>query len=607
VSTSTSQPAATASLGAAGDRPATPPAAQPAPSPAAGAAGELFNAARWLLGRPAASTPDRVAVTAIGLDGTASDVTYRELDDLAWQAAGALLAAGIRAEERLLLCMADTPELIALFLGGLYIGAVPVPVSTMATARDLAALASDSKARLLAVSAEFAAAAIDAAGASSVREVVISGETSDLAPLLVPARARTAARVRTLRGFLAAAGPIDLASARGAEPTLADSPAFWLYTSGTTGTPKAAMHRHGSLRSTALTYGADVLGIRPDDVCYSAAKFFFAYGLGNTLTFPFSVGARSILDRARATPPRLANVLTSIRPTLFFGAPTAYAAMLAADLPQDAFASVRLAVSAGESLPADLHNRFTSRFGVEVLDGIGSTEALHIFLSNRPGRVRPGTTGEVVPGYELRIEDADGQSVPDGEPGSLHVKGDSIATGYWCRSEVSRRVFRGEWLRTGDIYARDADGFYTCLGRSDDVLKVGGMWVSPAEVETRLRAHPCVEQAVVVAVPDSDGLDKPVACVVASAGTEPTEDELIAFCRAGLSAFKRPRRIMFLPEFPLTATGKVQRFRLRQHALAQLANSQLTPAQPVLSQPASAVATASPGATADPGAAADLA
>ncbi len=542
----------------------------PSPAPAAAAQGELFNAAHWLLGRHAAATPDRIAVTAIGHDGSAADISYRELDDLAWQAAAALVAAGVRAEERLLLCMADTPELVALFLGGLYIGAVPVPVSTMATARDLATLAADSKATFLAVSTEFVAAAVDAVAVPCIREVVVAGQISDLLPLDAGSArpARSAARMRTLSGFLAAAGPADEDAARNADPTLADSPAFWLYTSGTTGTPKAAMHRHGSLRSTALTYGADVLGIRPDDVCYSAAKFFFAYGLGNTLTFPFSVGARAILDPARATPPRLASVLAITRPTLFFGAPTAYAAMLAADLPPDAFASVRLAVSAGESFPADLYKRFTGRFGVEVLDGIGSTEALHIFLSNRPGRVRPGTTGEVVPGYELRIEDASGQSVPDGEPGSLYVKGDSIAAGYWCRSAVSRRVFRGEWLRTGDIYVRDAEGFYTCLGRSDDVLKVGGMWVSPAEVETRLRAHPAVEQAVVVAVPDRDGLDKPVACVVARAGTEPTEDELIAFCRAGLSAFKRPRRVLFLPEFPLTATGKVQRFRLRDHALA---------------------------------------
>ena len=532
------------------------------------ATGELFNAASWLLGRNAAASPDRVAVTAVDLDGTATDVTYGELDELAWQAAAGLVAAGIRAEERILLCMADTPELVALFLGGLYIGAVPVPVSTMATAADLAALTADSRARMLAVSAEFTAAAADAAAAGGLRDIVVASQAGDLGMLLAPASARL--RVRTLEEFLAAAGPADLAAARGAEPTLADSPGFWLYTSGTTGTPKAAMHRHGSLRTTALTYAADVLGIGPDDVCYSAAKLFFAYGLGNTLTFPFSVGARAILDRARAAPARLASVLASTRPTLFFAAPTAYAAMLAASLPVGTFASVRLGVSAGEALPADLYQRFTSRFGVEVLDGIGSTEALHIFLSNRPDRVRPGSTGEVVAGYQLRIENPAGQQVPDGEPGSLYVKGDSVATGYWCRSEVSRRVFRGEWLRTGDIYARDAGGYYTCLGRSDDVMKAGGMWVSPGEVEARLRAHPGVEQAVVVAVPDADGLDKPVACVVATRGAAPGEDELIEFCRAGLASYKRPRRVIFLPEFPLTATGKVQRFRLREHALAEL-------------------------------------
>ena len=550
--------------------------------------GEIFNAANWLLGRHAAATPDRVAVTAIDTDGSATDVSYRELDELAWQAAAALVAAGIRAEERILLCMADTPELVALFLGGLYIGAVPVPVSTMATAADLVTMAGDSRARLLAVSPEFTATAAGPAALPGLRDIVVAGQTSDLAPLLLPSQARTGPRVRTLAGFLAAAGPADLAAARGAQPTLADSPAFWLYTSGTTGSPKAAMHRHGSLRTTALTYAASVLGIKPDDVCYSAAKFFFAYGLGNTLTFPFSVGARAILDRARATPARLASVLASTRPTLFFGAPTVYAAMLAAGLPADTFGSVRLGVSAGEAFPADLYKRFTGAFGIEVLDGIGSTEALHIFLSNRPGRVRPGSTGEVVPGYELRIENPDGEPVPDGEPGSLYVKGDSVADGYWCRREVSRRVFRGEWLRTGDIYLRDADGYYTCLGRSDDVLKAGGQWVSPGEVEARLRAHPGVEQAVVVAVPDADGLDKPVACVVAKAGAAPGEDELIAFCRAGLASFKRPRRVFFLAEFPLTATGKVQRFRLREHALGQLA------AAPASAAPAPAVRQSEP-------------
>ncbi|MGO9080464.1 MAG: benzoate-CoA ligase family protein [Streptosporangiaceae bacterium] len=563
---------------AAGRPPGSPPAM------AGQVFGEPFNAAAWLLHDRAAAGGDRIAATAVDLDGAVTDITYRELSQRAWQAAAALAAAGVRAEERLLLCMADTPDLVALFLGGLSIGAVPVPVSTMATVADLAELARDSRAPLLAVSPEFIAAAPLAAALPGIRDVVVAGADRDLAPLLAdggpssglaapgpaaPGQGR--ARIRTLTAFLAAAGPADAAAARAAAPTLADSPAFWLYTSGTTGTPKAAMHRHGSLRSTALTYAAEVLGIGPDDVCYSAAKLFFAYGLGNTLTFPLSAGARTVLDRARANPARLASVLTRVRPTLFFAAPSTYAAMLAAGLPDDTFASVRLAVSAGESLPTDLYKRFTGRFGVELLDGIGSTEALHIFISNRPGRVRPGTTGEAVAGYEVRIEGPDGQPARDGEPGTLYVRGDSAATGYWCRSAVTRQVFRGEWLRTGDIYARDTDGYYTCLGRSDDVLKVSGMWVSPAEVEIRLRAHPAVEQAVVVAVPDADGLNTAVAFVVARPGEQLDGAELIAFCRAGLAAFKRPRHVLFLTELPLTATGKVQRFRLRELALAELA------------------------------------
>ena len=328
----------------------------------------------------------------------------------------------------MLLCMADSPELVVLFLGALYLGAVPVPVSTMVTAHDLRRWPPTAAPGCW-PSAPSSSRPPRRPACATVREVIVDGDPDDLEPLLRPEL--TGTRVRTLAAFLTAAGPADLAAAAAAPPTLADSPAFWLYTSGTTGTPKAAVHRHGALRSTAETYGSDVLGIRPDDVCYSAAKFFFAYGLGNTLTFPFSVGARAILDRARATPPRLAACWPA-RPTLFFAAPTAYAAMLAAGLPAGTFASVRLGVSAGEAFPADLYRRFTGRFGLEVLDGIGSTEALHIFASNRPGRVRPGTTGEVVPGYELRIEDPAGDPYADGEPGSLYVKGDSISDGYWC-------------------------------------------------------------------------------------------------------------------------------------------------------------------------------
>jgi len=522
---------------------------------------EPFNAATWLVGSRAATAPNRRALLALGPDEPSRSVSYGELQELVLHAAAALVAAGVRAEERLLLVMADTPELVALFLAGLHIGAVPVPVNTMLTGKDLAALAADSRCRLLAVSAEYAAAAVPPASSPYLHDVVVVG--GDL-PSPVPAR------VRRWEQFLADADDSARQAVAQPYPTVADSPGFWLYTSGTTGTPKGAIHRHGSLRSTAETYATDVLDIRPDDVCFSAAKFFFAYGLGNSLTFPMSVGASTILDRGRAKPASSAQILLEHRPTLFFGVPVVYAGLLASDIPPDTFASVRLCLSAGEAMPAELCRRFMDRFGVQLLDGIGSTEALHIFLSNRPGRVKPGTTGEPVAGYELRLEDVDGNQVPDGEPGDLYVRGDSNASGYWCRTDITRRVFRGPWLRTGDTYVRSGDGYYTAMGRSDDVLKAGGIWVSPAEVEDRLLQHDDVEQVAVVGVPDAAGLDKPVACVVLRPGSTASPQELIEFCRGGLAAFKRPREIILIEELPRTTTGKVQRFKAREMAVAHL-------------------------------------
>lgn len=557
-------------------------APQPTSSGAASGTPEPFNAAVWLLDRNAASSPDRRALLAVGPDDEDRSITYGELQELVRRTAAALVAAGVRAEERLLLVMADTPELVAMFLAGLRIGAVPVPVNTMLTGKDLAVLAADSRAGLLAVTSEFAANAVPSASSPHLREVVVVG--GEL-PVEVPAR------VRGWDQFLADGDADAVAQDAVAQPypTVADSPGFWLYTSGTTGTPKGAMHRHGSLRSTAETYAQDVLGIKPDDICFSVAKFFFAYGLGNSLTFPFSVGASGILDGARTTPAGTAQVLLRHRPTLFFGVPVVYAGLLAADVPVDAFASVRLCLSAGEAMPAELCRRFMNKFGVELLDGIGSTEALHIFLSNRPGRVRPGTTGEPVAGYALRLEDDDGNLVSDGEPGHLYVRGDSNATGYWCRTDITRRVFRGPWLRTGDTYSRDVDGYYTALGRSDDVLKAGGIWVSPAEVEDRLLQHDDVDQAVVVGVPDSTGLDRPVACVVLRPGSAVGAEELVAFCRAGLAPFKRPRAVLLVDEMPRTATGKLQRFKVRELALTRLTDG--TP------QDVASVSTGSTGST----------
>ena len=494
---------------------------------------ELFNASIYLLDRHVENGDGgRLALT-----GVHGELSYAELHDRVRRTAAGLRRTGVQPEQRLLMFMADAPDFVTVFLAALRIGAVPVPVSTMLRADGLAELLRDSRARFLAASGEFA----DLAGAA-------------------------AASVSELAGVL---GPADLDDlARGEPddevyPTIEDSPAFWLYTSGTTGKPKGAMHRHGSIRVVCETYAAQVLGIRPDDRCLSAAKAFFAYGLGNSVLFPLSVGAAAVLEPAPSKPDTLAEPAQKYGATLFFAGPTFLANMLRAALPADALPGVRLAVSAGEPLPAELYQRWTRRFGVDIIDGIGMTEMLHIFLSNRPGAVRPGTTGVAVPGYELRILDERGQAVRPGGPGTLFVRGDSAATGYWSRYAASRRVFQGEWLRTGDIYVQDSDGYYTCFGRTDDVLKVSGMWVGPAEVENRLLAHEAVAQAVVVGAPDTDGLDKPVAFVVLRTGHQVTEDELIAYCREGLESYKRPRRVVFVDGYPTTATGKVRRVELR--------------------------------------------
>jgi benzoate-CoA ligase family protein len=495
-----------------------------------------FNASTYLLDRRIdAGDGDRLALT-----GAAGDLTYAQLYDRVRRTATGLRDAGLRPENRLMMFMADAPEFVAVFLAALRIGAVPVPVSTMLHADGLAELLRDSRARFLAVTPEFA----DLAGAA-------------------------AADAPELAGII---GPADLDAFSRKEPddavyaTVADSPAFWLYTSGTTGKPKGAMHRHGSIRVVCETYGTQVLGIRPEDRCLSAAKAFFAYGLGNSVLFPLSVGASVILQPAPSRPDTLVELARRYGATLFFAGPTFFAGMLRADLPAGALPQVRLAASAGEVLPPELYQRWTSHFGVDIIDGIGMTEMLHIFLSNRPGQVRPGTTGVAVPGYGLRILDDQGHEVGSGTPGTLFVRGESTATGYWARYAASRQVFQGEWLRTGDTYVREPDGYYRCLGRTDDMLKVSGMWVAPSEVENRLLAHEAVAQAVVVGAPDPDGLDKPVAFVIPKAGHRATEEELVTFCREGIESYKRPRKVVFVDGYPTTATGKVRRVELRATA-----------------------------------------
>jgi benzoate-CoA ligase family protein len=513
---------------------------------------DLFNASVYLLDRRVeAGDGDRVALT-----GPAGEHSYGGLLDAVRRTAEGLNELGLRPEQRLLMVVADSPAFVMLYLAAMRLGAVPVPVSTMLTPNDIAELLRDSRAPLMAYSPEFATTALAAtAQAPELRGLVATGPRPDDTRGL-PLSTLDELRRSPAREAVYSTGP--------------DSPAFWLYTSGTTGKPKGAMHRHGSIEVVCETYGRQVLGITAQDRTISAAKAFFAYGLGNSVLFPLSVGASTVLEPAPARPDSIVDRARTYGASLFFAGPTFFAGMLRAELPPDAVAGARLAVSAGEALPAGLYQRWTSRFGVDVLDGIGMTETLHIFLSNRPGAVKAGTTGVAVPGYELRIVDEQGDDVPDGEPGGLLVRAESAATGYWSRYAASRQVFQGEWVRTGDTYVRDSEGYYSCLGRTGDMLKAGGIWVSPAEVEARLLAHDAVAQAVVVAGLDEDGLEKPVAFVVLTPGGRASEDELIAFCREGLPGFKRPRRVVFVEAYPTTATGKIRRVELRGTASAIL-------------------------------------
>ena len=511
--------------------------------------GADFNAQSWLVDRHlAAGHGERVAVR-----GT-STLTYRELADLAADVAAGLRSLGLRRDDRVLFVMNDDVPMLAGILGAFRGGFVAAPVSTMLGGRELGRIVADSGALVLVASEEYADAVLTAASsAPELLHVVVDSDK----PLRTPAGIGSSTWSQLVR-----AGAEAPAGARRPAPTTDDAWALWLYTSGTTGSPKAAMHRHANIRHVCETYGDQVLGITAEDSCFSIAKLFFAYGTGNSAFFPLSVGAATVLEPRRPTPAVVGERLRRDRPTLFFGVPTFYAALLAGEVPDDAFDSVRLAVSAGEPLPAGLQQRFETRFGVEILDGLGSTEALHIFLSNRPGEVRPGSSGRPVPGYSVELRDLEGNAVPDGTAGALHVRGQSIALGYWRRTDASRTVFQGEWLNTGDTYVRSEDGCYTCLGRSNDLLKAGGIWVSPAEVESRLLEHPAVSEVAVVAVTDGMGLDKPVACVVA--GAPVAADELIQWCRDGLAAFKRPRAVVFVDALPKTATGKMQRFKVRE-------------------------------------------
>ncbi len=509
-----------------------------------------FNAAAWLVDRVAAERGDHPAV-----ETPSQTVTYTELEELTGLAAAGFRSLGLRRDDRVVFVANDDVPLFAGILGAMRGGFVAVPISTMYGPDELAEIINDSGAVALVASSTFAEAAAGAvAQCPGLSRVVWDGDPGGADESLTHADQLSWEELLT-RGARADAAE------RAPVPAGSDAWALWLYTSGTTGKPKGAMHRHENLRIVTETYGTQVLGITPEDRCLSVAKLFFAYGIGNSMFFPLSVGATAVLNPDRPTPAGIAQRVEDGRPTLFFGVPTFYAGLLSSDIPDDTFAGVRLGASAGEPLPPGVQERMLSRFGLEILDGIGSTECLHIFLSNRPGEIRPGTTGKAVPGYDLEIRDIDGALVPDGEPGTLFVRGGSSALGYWRRAEATRTVFQGEWLNTGDTYVRDAEGYYTCMGRSTDLLKAGGIWVSPTEVEDRLLGHDAVSECAVVGQEDDDGLVKPVAVVVTR--SEVTVEELDGWCREGLAAFKRPRRLYFVDELPKTATGKMQRFKVR--------------------------------------------
>jgi benzoate-CoA ligase len=480
-----------------------------------------------------------------------SRVSYAELAARANRAGNALLGLGLVPEQRVVLAMHDSIDWAVLFLGAIKAGIVPIAVNTLLTPKDYRYILDDSRASALVVSPALLPAfeqALAADGRQPLRAIVAAGEAK--------------APYQRLEDLIARA-PESLEPAA----TTGDDACFWLYSSGSTGSPKGTVHVHASMIQTAELYARPVVGIREDDVVFSAAKLFFAYGLGNALSFPLSVGATTVLMAERPTPAAVFKRLVEHRPTLFYGVPTLYAAMLVSqEFPAREALSLRRCISAGEPLPADIGRRFRERTGVDILDGIGSTEMLHIFLSNRPDDVRYGTTGLAVPGYELRIVDEHGKDVADGEQGELLIKGPTAAMIYWNNRPKSRATFLGEWTRSGDKYRRDEAGYYVYCGRNDDMLKVGGIWVSPVEVEAAIVGHPAVLEAAVVGWQDADGLVKPRAFVVLRPGHTPTDvlgEEIQAHVKSQLAPYKYPRQIEFIAELPKTATGKIQRFKLR--------------------------------------------
>ena len=514
-----------------------------------------YNAAYDLLARNATWPEKPAFINAI----SGKVLSYGELTHQSYQFANVLRLLGFAPDSRVLIAMLDTPDWPVVFLGCILAGVVPIAASTLLTTADFEFMLRDSRAQGLVVSKALLPAfepLMD--NIDSLKTVVVAkeSETADSAP--------NSLKNHDLAQLIRAQATTENIAVEVFD-SCADDACFWLYSSGSTGAPKGTVHLHSHLIQTAELYGRGVLGIQHSDVVYSAAKLFFAYGLGNALTFPMSVGATTVLLPSRPTPMDVFIILKDFQPTIFYGVPTLYAALLADPArPAKTEINLRICTSAGEALPAELGRQFSAAYGVEVLDGIGSTEMLHIFLSNRPGAVRYGTTGQAVPGYQLRIIGDDGKDCAVGEIGELHISGPTSAIMYWNNRAKTKAIFAGDWTKSGDKYTLSADGYYTYCGRSDDMLKVGGIYVSPFEVEACLMAHPAVLEVAVIGVKDADDLVKPKAYVVLKSGQTASADELKAHVRQHLAAYKYPRWVDFLSELPKTATGKIQRFKLRQ-------------------------------------------
>jgi benzoate-CoA ligase len=526
-----------------------------------------FNAATYFIDRHLQEgRGEKIAIEAEG-----AQVTYRQLHEGVNRFGHGLRQLDVRVEERVFLLLLDGPEFAISFFGAIKIGAVPVPVNTLLRPADYQYVLNNARARVAVVS-ESLYPQIQVIARDQLRylkHIIVVGADPPEDTLSF--------------GRLIEQSSPDLE----AEPTSKDDAAFWLYSSGSTGFPKACVHLQHDMVVCAERYAKAVLRMTENDRCFSVAKLFFAYGLGNALYFPLAVGATSILWPGPPKPQKIFEIIERHRPTLFFSVPSNYAALLAfgtgtAHVGTDApvrpiersstspdfnLSSVRYGISAGEALPAALFHRFKERFGVEILDAIGSTEVLHVYIANHPGAVRPGSSGQIIDGYEARIVDEHDQPVKPGDIGNLLVKSDSTCSHYWNQHEKSKSTIEGHWIRTGDKYYQDADGYFWYAGRSDDMLKCSGVWVSPAEIEAVLIEHPAVQEAAVVGREDHDQLVKPAACVVLKPGKAGTTDlarELQEFVVSHLPVFKRPRWVEFLDELPKTATGKLQRYKLRQ-------------------------------------------